>query len=842
MLKMGSRLQLSKLLEDIVLVEKECWAVLHLVSEEILRNIDIYLESGVHILQLPEYVQVTRSNILLHPTGDISLDGLNKGEISRIGDLSLLPPTCNIRLENMIGEDWQRVGLYSLARTMISSIPGENLSTEIMMFFKSILNQTFSYIPKLSDVIIYLERKVGAEDAVRLVSSLYSRYQSIQEQSKDQQYIFTQSESALNPLHQDGNHHLVSGDKGRSELGRFVRADIGLQRRIGQSMLNEQGRIGGSVSCPSLVPKLSDPCFSSLENLMNNNDVFALLDLPGLKFKGRRTNLELSSTCKPEPKPEPYIPGFVLRRSRSALQYSLAESSRAGQIVRILLLTGHKIEMRVEKMKTKTKDVLQVCLDRMKVKDEMRSMFGLFSCLDEEYLYLDQDSLLASHLHNGVLTLYLRYISTPEYDELCPPLQHLMYLQLRQDLISGNLDLDPLLQVELGVLAVQAEVPENTKVRLDPQYFLCKNLDPEIRLRFTEQAGVHLTSCAQDAQALYCGLVINSDMYSMYRYWGRENRGEGSRKISLWIVKDKLMIAGRSFSYSDIRQLSYTQSYLQILVKHGDQPTRFKIFFPDNKSRYIHDLLVELQTRYIRPTQPKVISRTRRSLGAVCNQIVGAAKEVGRSIRTPKRSRSMSAEHKIGGKRRKLSLGSVSSSRKENKENSVQEKKVEDTPRSTGVRNQPDHGYINKTGVNENFKMRTGMTESPRMRIGITQGTRVRTKTDENSRMRVRMGTRMMGEGVKSGGGGEEGCKSGGGGGCRRILQVMVGLDELEKGEYSVSGHGILVTRTGTAQLLPGDRIIALDQVSLEQVSIQNFKSMISNLENDAQLIISRCS
>ena len=47
------------------------------------------------------------------------------------------------------------------------------------------------------------------------------------------------------------------------------------------------------------------------------------------------------------------------------------------------------------------------------------------------------------------------------------------------------------------------------------------------------------------------------------------------------------MIAGRSFSYSDIRQLSYTQSYLQILVKHGDQPTRFKIFFPDNKSKYI---------------------------------------------------------------------------------------------------------------------------------------------------------------------------------------------------------------------------------------------------------------
>ena len=136
--------------------------------------------------------------------------------------------------------------------------------------------------------------------------------------------------------------------------------------------------------------------------------------------------------------------------------------------------------------------------------------------------------------------------------------------------------------------------------------------------------------------------------------------------------------------------------------------------------------------------------------------------------------------------------------------------------------------------------MRTGMTESPRMRIGINRGTRMKTKTDENTRMRVRMGTRMMGEGVKSGGGGEVGCKSGGEGGCRRILQVKVGLDELEKGEYSVSGHGILVTRTDTAQLQPGDRILALDQVSLEQVSIQNFKSMISNLENDAQLIISR--
>ena len=44
-----------------------------------------------------------------------------------------------------------------------------------------------------------------AEDAVRLVSSLCSNYQSIQEQSKVQHYIFTQSESALNPLHQDRN-------------------------------------------------------------------------------------------------------------------------------------------------------------------------------------------------------------------------------------------------------------------------------------------------------------------------------------------------------------------------------------------------------------------------------------------------------------------------------------------------------------------------------------------------------------------------------------------------------------------------------------------------------------
>ena len=142
--------------------------------------------------------------------------------------------------------------------------------------------------------------------------------------------------------------------------------------------------MGVSLSCPILMPKMSQPYFSSLENLMNNNDVFALLELPGLKFNGRRTNLELSSTCKPEPTPQPYIPGFIQRRSRPALQYTLAEGSRAGQIVRIILLTGHKIEMRVEKMKTRTRDVLNVCLDRMKVKDEMRSMFGLFSCLDEE--------------------------------------------------------------------------------------------------------------------------------------------------------------------------------------------------------------------------------------------------------------------------------------------------------------------------------------------------------------------------------------------------------------------------------------------------------------------------
>ena len=724
----AQRYRLSELVNHFLLVETECWAVLHLVCLELEQNIRIYLESGLDILHLPEYIVVTRGSILLHTTGEVSLEGVKRGDVSH-----LVPDNIKPLLE-FREEDWRNLGLHSLARTMISCIHGDNLSTEMIMFFRSILNQNLSSLPTLSDIILYLRRKIKTESATRLVSSLCYKLQAVlSSQDKGLETKFTSSESALKP--------------------------------------SRPGWMSGTVSCPSLLPVSLQSSTASIDNFINNNDVFAILELPGLRFKGRRTNGELSSSSQPEV----YVPGYIRRRQRPALQYSLLEpgSGRAGQIVRVVLLTGHRIEVTVDKMRTKVKDVLRVCLEKVKVREEAMNLFGLFSSLDEEYLYLDPDSLLVSHLLNGVLTLYLRFIRSPEYEDLCPPLQHLLYLQLRQDLVSGDVNPDPNLAVQLGLLAVQVEV-QGDHVRLEPEYFLPRNHDNSTRLMFQRRKGVNLTGSIKDAQALFCGLVSSSEGYSLYRYWGRENRGEGSRRISLQILPETFVLAGQSYSYTQVRQISYSQSYLQVLVKTGEELKRMKIFFPDNKPKNIHDLMMEFKDKHSQPSQPGVGTRTRRSLGVVCNQIVGVAKEVGRSIRTPKRARSLSTDPKIGGKKRKLSFGSSSfaksENRRENKENRRENKEnCRENKENYRMENKENNRVENK----ENLKvqMKKDNKNSSRVELQKNPGveeTRTSSKlegrTETKERVRVRMGTRMVGEGRKAGTETE-----------RRILQVKVG-------------------------------------------------------------------
>ena len=125
----AKKYRLSDIMRHFKLTETECWSILHLVCIELQRNATIYAETGVQPLDMADYIVVTKSSIILHSQGDISLDTRRKQDVSH-----LLPACLKPLLEFSI-IDWQKLGLYSLVKSIIPCIDGDNISTEMVFSF-----------------------------------------------------------------------------------------------------------------------------------------------------------------------------------------------------------------------------------------------------------------------------------------------------------------------------------------------------------------------------------------------------------------------------------------------------------------------------------------------------------------------------------------------------------------------------------------------------------------------------------------------------------------------------------------------------------------------------------
>ncbi len=299
------------------------------------------------------------------------------------------------------------------------------------------------------------------------------------------------------------------------------------------------------------------------------------------------------------------------------------------------------------------------------------------------------------------------------------------------------------------------------------------------------------------------------------------------------MVGDKVSLAGALHPYSDLRQVTYTQSYLQILLRpQGEEPRKVKVFFPvANSARNIHDLLLELQSRYTKTETPtstakSAAGKTRRSLGVVCDQIVGVAKEVGKSIRTPKRTRSLSTD-RIGGKRRKLSLGGTLNRSESTKRQQQQDKENNDPVPVAPAVTESSRPRTKSGTIRTVATTRRALPEKP-----TNGGSSV---TPCSGGARVRMGTRMV----------KENNRTNNFEGERRIHQFKLRLTELSGGwNYTSTGNGLMVAGNGgsgkAVQLQIGDRILAVNGVSMEHVSVQTFWRLISKFGDEVDVIISR--
>jgi hypothetical protein len=811
---------LGDILSRFHLVETECWAVLHLASLELQRSLlALCSMRSASLLQMAEATLVSATSLQLKSNGRVEIKPEARQNILEALPLSVSP------LSELSLEDWQKVGLHSVSQLMASSLQGQGLSREMAMFLNSIVGQHMASIPPLADVLIFLQRKIKLDSAARLVASVCYKLDGI-----------------------------LAADT-RSMDRKFASASDTRLR------LSPPPRSRLTTSCPSLSHKevarqpLGPASATALENFINNNEVFSLLELPGLKFSRRRTNNELmSSELVPKKQQQVFMPSFLRQQERPPLRVNLMAGGRTcGQVVRVLLPTGQRLEFTLDKMKVRVRELLAASLDRLQVRLEAQVMFGLFrSSSSSELLYLDLEALLVHHLDKGVLSLSLRFLQRPDYPDLCPQLQHLLYLQLRQDVLAGQLiSLGHSQAVQLALLAFQAECESADLYQIQPKYFLPALSTDAATMRFLEKnQSIRLTGSRELAQGLFCETLLSMEDCQSFRYHGRETRAEASKRITLRIHQDGFSLLDQSFEWEQLRQLSYSQSYLQLLVKTSQDLRRFKIFFPDDKAIYIHDLvkvyavLAVEKVRRVQQQQQGGGGKSRRSLGVICNQIVEVAKEVSKSIRTPKRSRSLSSD--AGGKRMRLSsLGKAFHTPQKSSFNPVPVKASQTpvkacriVPLSPPPPPLPPHAPSRHPPAVPPAVLRSG----PKPPAALSAHSRRGEDKENVMRTGVRMGTRTMARGCRRRS--DESAVE-----DRRILQVEVRRDQVGLDSVSVSGHGITVSRwrgktspttMAVGELQVGDRILALNGVSVEEVSLETFWRILYSFRGSVNMIISR--
>ena len=151
------------------------------------------------------------------------------------------------------------------------------------------------------------------------------------------------------------------------------------------------------------------------------------------------------------------------------IRADLTSGSSRGTTVLLVLLTGHKLEVRLEPASTSVQQLAEAAQAHLCLgSDGHRLGLMIHSC--GEWLHLAPSTRLAKLVSRSgggregqtALTLHHRFLLLPTTLEqlACPAAKHLLYLQLRQDVIDGLHRADVSLHLGLAGLALRAEFGE----------------------------------------------------------------------------------------------------------------------------------------------------------------------------------------------------------------------------------------------------------------------------------------------------------------------------------------------------------------------------------------------
>ena len=387
--------------------------------------------------------------------------------------------------------DIERLAVFSLGRTLSSA--ASNGLRSVQPLLAAMCSHQLSTVPRLLDVLSEVERhwrqevgemrtfvvayfaflQVGASPPSQLVAQLchltLGRAPAPQTQPTQFHRLNCSSSSdSTDDLHSSSSSSLPKPPQGMPGIASPLRSSMPdlLEGQGTQRMFTQHRKYGKRLEFkPAVAQMMEKQKEEKLERARSRSasSLPGLRQLPGDHKISKRSVANARRLYREEPTGGVVGPEFVVRSSAPPIRADLTSGSSRGTTVLLVLLTGHKLEVRLEPASTSVQQLAEAAQAHLCLgSDGHRLGLMVHSC--GEWLHLAPSTRLAKLIKGGregqtALTLHHRFLLLPTTLEQlsCSAAKHLLYLQLRQDVIDGLHRADVSLHLSLAGLALRAE-------------------------------------------------------------------------------------------------------------------------------------------------------------------------------------------------------------------------------------------------------------------------------------------------------------------------------------------------------------------------------------------------
>ena len=782
------------------LQEQEAWAVVSQSLEAMQSSLATLNRLTLDLDQVDRWRSaiVTPQALHLTPGGEVKVEHRQEEELTNYLPQKMKP------LLDINSDDLERLAVYSLAKTVLASLESVK-SPDLLLLLRSALVPSLASVPLLAKVANYTSKTISSQSAQRIVSSLYYKHLGLQGHS------MRKSSTARSLPNFSGSTATLLSSKRLPPLPPLS-SDTSSSRSLAST--SSSSSISSTTSSllrslPPTPPKSMPPspppyrdqteselCLrfgirehvyediedvdtKSVENVcnfINNNDVFSLLELPGLKY----------NKTKPQP-PSLTTPPLPPKRTKE----------EKPKMINVTLLSGQRVKVTLKSKDTPVSEVLSKALTASKVSISDRSLFCLSVKKAGDHYFLNTTDR-AWEVSSSVHLRFLHY-PTKEVEKLSPVLRELLYHQVSHDLAEGLLQLGGhgLEGLGLGRLLSQA---------------------------------------------------VSVPHYGSWFYRGTADKREDSEVVTLWVGADGVELAGRPIGWKDIQQISYSHTFIQLLCQEGHRLKKQKICL--TQTRHVYDLMMVMKDHFVNRSKAETIKSRQRELfklDNICDQLVKLTKDVVKTMGTPKRKRSKSADPalcKKSLKKPKLQRSLTFSDTK---------KKAPALPyRYKLYLEQEDEQYLPTEKINAGSKdsttprkTRIRTTTNPLTNVDLNQQAAVpsapvpvpprRPRMAMGTRTPTRMGTRIQTVALKRH---QDNVSTV----PRRIVCLCLNRIEVEDARMRMekTDSGLEIVDAAGGKLVPGDRLVAVNGRSMEGAGVERATFLLHNSGNLLNFIISR--